>query len=148
MKRVLRRFWSRDERGSASVEAAIIVPALVLFLGLVIFAGRTALAHQAVQAAANDAARAASLTRSPDLARAAALDAAEQTLTNRELRCASTGVDVDTSALGTPLGQYGTVTVQVTCTVDLADLVVPGVPGTRTVTASMSSPVDAYRERG
>ncbi|QAY64843.1 pilus assembly protein [Xylanimonas allomyrinae] len=136
-----------DERGSSSVEAAIIIPAFVLFLGLVIFAGRTALAHQAVQAAAYDAARAASLERAPSVAQSAAADAAAQTLANRELRCSSTGVDVETSALGAPLGEYGTVTVEVTCVVDIGDLAVPGVPGSTTVTASMSSPVDAHRER-
>jgi Flp pilus assembly protein TadG len=148
MRRLAGLLRSSDERGSASVEAAIIVPAFLLFLGLIIFAGRTALAHQALQAAAYDAARAASLARSPDVAQGAAHDAASQTLSNRELRCADTGVVVDTSALSAPLGEYGSVTVEVTCVVDLDDLAVPGLPGTRTVRASMSSPVDAFRERG
>ena len=31
----------RDERGSAAVEAAVSVPAFVLFVGLIIFGGRT-----------------------------------------------------------------------------------------------------------
>jgi hypothetical protein len=35
----------------------------------------------------------------------------------------------------------------VTCTVNLSDLSIPGVPGARTITATASSPVDAYRER-
>ena len=148
MNRVIRWMRSRDERGSASVEAAIVVPAFLLFLGLVIFAGRTALAHQAVQAAAYDAARAASLARTSNAAQTAASDAATQTLANRELRCTNTGVSVDTSALSAPLGEYGTVTVEVVCVVDLSDLVVPGMPGSKTVSASMSSPVDAFRERG
>ncbi|MCL1870590.1 MAG: pilus assembly protein [Promicromonosporaceae bacterium] len=146
MIQALRRLWSRDERGSSSVEAAIVVPAFVLFLGLVIFAGRTALAHQAVQAAANDAARAASLARSPDAAQSAARDAAAETLANRDLKCARTDVVVDTSALSAPLGTYGSVSVEVRCLVDLGDLTVPGIPGTKAVTASMSSPVDAFRE--
>ncbi len=34
-----------------------------------------------------------------------------------------------------------------TCKVDVADLAIPGLPGTRTITATASSPVDAYRER-
>ena len=39
------------------------------------------------------------------------------------------------------------VTATVTCKVDVADLAIPGLPGTRTITATASSPVDAYRER-
>lgn len=148
MRRLLGLLRSSDERGSTSLEAAIVVPAFLLFVGLIIFAGRTALAHQAVQSAAYDAARAASLARSPDVAERAARDAVAQTLSNLELRCAETSVVVDTSALSAPLGEYGTVAAEVTCVVDLGDLAVPGMPGTRTVRVSMSSPVDAFRERG
>jgi hypothetical protein len=39
------------------------------------------------------------------------------------------------------------VTATVTCKVEVADLAIPGLPGTRTITATASSPVDAYRER-
>ncbi len=148
--RRLRRWLLRpgDERGSAAIEAAIGVPAFMLFVGLIIFAGRSALAHQAVQTAAYDAARAASIARTVGAAQSDAHAAAATALANRGLRCASTSVSVDTSGLGAALGSYGSVIAQVTCRVDLSDLVVPGVPGSRTVTASMSSPVDAYRERG
>ncbi|MGE3381192.1 MAG: TadE/TadG family type IV pilus assembly protein, partial [Nocardioides sp.] len=37
-----------DQRGSASIEATIGLPAFVLFVGLIIFGGRTSVAHQAV----------------------------------------------------------------------------------------------------
>ena len=53
----------RDERGSAAIEAAIGVPAFALFVGLIIFGGRTATTHEALQSAAADAARSASLAR-------------------------------------------------------------------------------------
>ena len=47
-------FWRRvrNERGSAAVEAALGVPAFVLFVGLIIFGGRTATTHSAVESAA------------------------------------------------------------------------------------------------
>ena len=64
------------ERGSASLEAAIIVPAFGLFVALIVLGGRTALAHQVVQSAASDAARSASLERTVSAARNAATDAA------------------------------------------------------------------------
>ena len=51
----------RDERGSAAVEAVIGVPAFALFVGLIIFGGRTAIDSRAVESAAADAARTASI---------------------------------------------------------------------------------------
>ena len=59
----------------------------------------------------------------------------------------STQVDLDTSAFSNPVGAAGTVAATVTCTVDLTDLVAPGVPGTRVVTSTVTSPLDTYRER-
>ena len=53
----------RDERGSATVETVIGVPAFLLLIGLLVLGGRIAIASQVVQAAASDAARAASLAR-------------------------------------------------------------------------------------
>ena len=43
--------------------------------------------------------------------------------------------------------QPGDVTVSITCVVGMADLLAPGLPGSVTVEASFTSPVDAYRER-
>ena len=56
-------------------------------------------------------------------------------------------ISVDTSGFGSPVGTPASVRATVTCVVNLSDLAVPGVPGTRTVSASMSSPLDTYRER-
>ncbi len=123
-----------------------MVPAFILFIGLLIYAGRTAVAHQGVEAVAYDAARSASISRSPAEARERAQTAVEYTLTNQGLRCASDDIDLDTSGLTKPVGQPGTVTATVTCTIDLRDLAVPGVPGQRTISATMSAVVDAHRE--
>ncbi|MFE2167818.1 hypothetical protein ACFXB3_22590, partial [Streptomyces sp. NPDC059447] len=54
---------------------------------------------------------------------------------------------LDSSGLAVPLGQVGTVTVTISCTVPLSDLLLPGVPGSKTMTSSFTSVVDAYRSR-
>ena len=57
----------RDERGSVAIEAAIGVPAFGLFVAMIILGGRVEIAKQAVEAAAYDAARAASIERTQPL---------------------------------------------------------------------------------
>ena len=141
------RLRNPSERGSAAIEAAIGVPAFMLFVGLIIFAGRTAVAHQAVESAAADAARSASIARSSSTARSDALEAARASLNNQELDCVNINVAVDTGDFSKPIGQAGAVKVTVECRVDLSDLSVPGTPGSRIVQASMTSPLDAWRER-
>lgn len=134
-----------DERGSAAIEAVILVPAFALFVGLLIFAGRTAIARQGVEAVAADAARSASIARTPNEAQVNAEEAIAYSLANNNLRCTSSSVELDVSGLSAPVGTPGMVTATVTCTINLADLSVPGVPGTHTVTATMVSPADAWR---
>ena len=135
------------ERGSAALEAAIGLPAFLLFVGLIIFAGRVAIATQAVDSAATQAARTASIARTATDAGATARSTATSSLTSQRVNCVSTTVTVDTAGFAAPVGTPATVTATVRCVVNLADLAVPGVPGTRTVTATASSPVDTYRER-
>ena len=106
----------RDERGSAAIEAAVGLPAFVLFVGLIIFGGRTAMTHSAVESAAADAARSASIARTSSEARTDA--------------------------------KAGSVAATVECRLDLADLSVPGIPGSRLIEATISSPLDTWRERG
>ena len=137
----------RDERGSAALEAAIGVPAFALFVGLVIFGGRTATTHQALQSAAADAARSASLARNADVARADARAAATSSITNQKIGCSAIDVVVDTSDFDKQPGVPGSVNVTISCRLDLSDLAVPGVPGSRVMRASMSSPIDTWRER-
>ncbi|MGH3999225.1 MAG: TadE/TadG family type IV pilus assembly protein, partial [Pseudonocardiaceae bacterium] len=119
----------RDERGSAAIEAAIGLPAFILFVGLIIAGGRLAVAHQALQSAAADAARAASIARDAGDADSSARHEATTSLNNQHLRCRGTHINVDTNGFQVPTGQPAAVTVTLTCRVDLADLSVPGVPG-------------------
>ena len=143
LARLLRR--RGDERGSAAIEAVILVPAFGLFVGLLIFAGRTAIAHQGVEAVAADAARSSSIARTPSQAQVDAEEAIAYSLANNNLRCTTSSVELDLSGLSAPVGTPGMVTATVTCTINLADLSVPGVPGTHTVTATMVSPAAAWR---
>lgn len=142
----LRRSGGRD-RGSVVIEAAIGIPAFLLFVGLIIFAGRVVIAQQAVQSAAADAARTASIARTAHEASSTARSAAADSLTNQHVHCRTWQVRLDTSGFATPVGTAATVTARITCLLDLADLSVPGVPGSKLVTATMTSPIDTYRER-
>ena len=135
------------ERGSAAVEAAVGVPAFLLFVGLIIFAGRMALAHNAIDAAAAEAARTASIARDSGEASAEARAAAMSTLRNQNVHCRSSNVHVDTSGFAAPLGTGAHVTASVTCLVNLSDLSVPGVPGAKRVRSTATSPIDTYRGR-
>lgn len=142
----MKRNW-RDERGSAAVEITMVAPMLVLFILVVIFGGRLVLARQAVQSAAFDAARAASLARTQPEARIAAGRIAASTLSNQKLPCATTQVVADTTGFDKPVGTPATVTVRVVCEVSVADLGLPGIAGTVTVEQTASSALDSFRER-
>ena len=135
----------RDECGSAAIEAAVGIPAFGLFVAMIIMGGRVEIAKQSVESAAYEAARAASIERTQAEAIASGRSAAATSLTSQNLRCTNTDITINAAAFNAPLGTTAQVTATVTCRVDLADL--PGVPGHRVITATASSPVDAYRER-
>ena len=135
------------ERGDGSVSLVIIAPVLVFFVALLLVAGRIAVAGNAVQSAAHAAARDASLSRDAGVAQGAAQTAAVRSLDQQGVRCASTQVAVDTSGLVAPLGQPGAVSATVTCVADLSSVGAPGLPGSKTLTATGVSPVDQFRQR-
>lgn len=137
----------RDERGSATLELVIMAPLLLLFLSVMIFGGRVALAGQAVQQAADEAARVASIARTQEEADQTAAKAARDTLDQQNLDCTIVQVHVNTAGFNAPLGQDSSVTATVSCPVRVGDLAIPGLPGTRTVTATAVSPIDTWRER-
>jgi Flp pilus assembly protein TadG len=133
------------DRGSVTLELVILAPALIIMLLFVVAAGRIAQAHQAVEAAARDAARQASIARDPATARANATSSAQAALTREGLNCPAQ-VSVDTSGFARPIGTPATVTARVTCTVHLADVALAGVP-TTTVSSHFTSPIDPFRGR-
>jgi Flp pilus assembly protein TadG len=134
-------------RGSATIEMAVLGPALLALLGLVLVAGRVSTAGGAVEQAAAVAAREASLARDGRSAQAAAVEAVRASLAGQGITCRTLTSDVDVEGFTLPVGQPASVHVQVTCAVPLADLAVPGMPGTRLVTASMVSAIDRFRGR-
>jgi Flp pilus assembly protein TadG len=138
------RAW-HDERGSVSLELAIIAPALLLLLGALVLAGRVETSSAIVEQAARAAARDASLARNPDAARTTALASAQRELAGST--CVDTDVTVDTSGFAAAVGTHAAVTVTVSCTVSVADLAIPGLPGAHTMTGTATSPIDTYRSR-
>lgn len=141
-----RRRLPAGERGSASLELAILAPVLLALLALIVMAGRFAMASNAITGVAGTAARDASLARSPAQARAAAQSSALATLAAQNLHCqGSPVVAVDTSGFAAPPGTPASITVEVTCVVVLNGLGVPGLPSTRTLHQRAVSPLDSYR---
>ncbi|SIQ63074.1 TadE/TadG family type IV pilus assembly protein [Micromonospora avicenniae] len=153
---------TRDNgRGSVSIEVAVLAPAFIALIVLAGVTGRSAVAAEAIEAAAHDAARAASISRDAGTARDEARNAARQQLRWEDMNC----VDGPTfkfsgSVAGRPTsfgaafhsraGREATVTVEVSCTLSYADLhlsVLPGMPSGNAVSASFTSPLDRYRSR-
>jgi len=140
----------RRERdaGNAALELLILAPVILLLISLVIAAGRTSLAQGSVQAAARDAARQASIARTAAAAQSAGTLSAGLELAQEGLGCVSAPVvQVDVGGFSTPVGEPATVTATVQCSVPLSDLLLPGVPGTKTLTARFTSPLDPFRGR-
>ncbi len=135
------------QRGSATVEITMLVPALLLTLGLIVAGGRVWFARTTVNEAAHTAARAASLARTSGEAAAAGRSAGQQSLSTGGLRCASTSIQINTAAFGVPVGTPATVTSTVSCRVTFGDLLLPGLPGSIDLQATGASALDTYRSR-
>jgi Flp pilus assembly protein TadG len=136
-----------SDQGSATIELAVLAPALLAVLGLVIVAGRVSAAGGAVEQAAASAARAASIARDARSAQAGARSVAQDSLLDQGITCRKLTTTMDTSGFAIAVGSPASVTVTVRCAVPLADVAVPGMPGERTVTAAMTSPIDSFRGR-
>ncbi|WFF02355.1 TadE/TadG family type IV pilus assembly protein [Micromonospora sp. WMMD964] len=149
------------ERGSVSIEVAVLAPAFIALMVLAGVVGRTALAAEAVEAAVHDAARAASISRNSTAAKTAAREAAQKQLDWHGLACAN---DLDPTftgsvagkatsfdgAFASTVGQDATVTVEIVCLVSFDDIslgILPGMPGGKQITANFTSPLDRYRSR-
>jgi Flp pilus assembly protein TadG len=136
------------DRGSVSLEVAILGVVLLLLVLLAFAAGRTMLAANAVADAAFDAARAASLQTTASAAAAEARSAARQSLDGNGLHCVRVDADADTSGYGRPVATDASVTITVSCTLSNARLTaIPGLPAHTTLTSSATSPLDRFRAR-
>jgi hypothetical protein len=136
-----------SDRGSSTLELAVLAPVLLVVIALLVAAGRVQLAGGSVESAARDAARQASIARTPQAAQTAALAAARTTLSHDGLDCQPLTVTVDTAGFATPIGHPAAVHARVSCTVALGDIALPGLPGSHLMHATASSPIDPYRSR-
>jgi len=130
-----------DERGTAVLELALLVPLFMMFVFVAVGLGRLGLSRGNIDAAARDAARAGSLARTSDDAVAAATAATNDSLAANNLTCADLAVNVDT-------GQFrpgGFVRVDVSCRVEMSDLVGMWTPGASTMSARAVAVVDTHR---
>ncbi|CAL9377711.1 hypothetical protein SUDANB121_00999 [Nocardiopsis dassonvillei] len=129
------------DRGSASVELALLAPALLTFAMLMVFAGRVVDARATVGEVAHAAARAASLERSPGEAAAAATSIAAAALQEQGLACSDHTTTVDHGGLTAG----GAVSVTVRCTVDFSDLFGVAFPGSQSIEGGATVAVDTFR---
>ena len=127
-----------DERGSASVELAILAPLVGLLLGSVVLVGRVQLARADVEGAARSAARDLSISRDPYVAVEGVRSALMETLDVGSPTCR-------TLSFSPEIGSTQ-VTVSITCSVDLQEAAILPVPGSMSVSASASEVIDIYRE--
>lgn len=137
---------ARGDTGNATIEFALGVMVIVFFVGVLGLIGRVSTADGAVAQAAREAARAATLERTAPQAHEAALSAATQSLEGQQIQCQPVEVESDLSAFFTPVGTPGTVSVTVSCPLDLAGLPLPWSVN-HTANASATSVLDTYRER-
>jgi Flp pilus assembly protein TadG len=137
----------RSERGAASLELVVVIPGLVLLLGMMIAGGRLWFARTTVTEAAQAAARAGSLARSASQAIVDGRSAGQQSLSTGGLRCSEHSIVVNATGFATPVGTPATVRSSVTCRVPLADLLLPGTPGSVLITRDGSAALDTYRAR-
>lgn len=143
-RQVLGKLW--PDAGNAALELIILAPIIVFLIGFVIAAGRTTIAKGSVTAAARDAARQASIALSASEAQQMADSSARAALNRDGLHCAPT-VTLNLSGFNVPVGRPAQVSATVVCTVPLSDLLVPGVPGSKTLRSTFTSPLDPFRSR-
>jgi len=133
-----------DDRGSLVVELVVLTPVLMVVALAVTAFGRVAEARQQVIEAARAGAEAAAVEPDPSSAQAASVVDAAVGTSDPAQTCAARQVLTDTSHFY----PGGFVTVTVVCQVPLADLSVPGLPGSTTVRATSTAPIDPYRSVG
>jgi hypothetical protein len=130
-----------DQRGSASLELVLVTPALVALLLLVVAGGRVVQARGDVDAVARDAARAASIARSPGEAATRAEAMVRERVGEGVVQCRQPAVVTDTAEFR----PGGVVDVSITCQVDLASVSLLGISATQSVAATASEVIDDRR---
>jgi Flp pilus assembly protein TadG len=132
------------DEGSLTVELVVLTPVLFLMALTVLIFGRVSESHQQVVNAATAGAEAAAILPDPTSAQAGASIDAAVDVAGQAHTCLRSQVSTDVSHFYP--GGFVSVTVQ--CQVALADISVPGVPGSMVVRASATAPIDPYRSVG
>jgi Flp pilus assembly protein TadG len=130
-----------DERGSVAAELTLLMPALLMLLLFVVFCGRLADARLRLDDAAHQAARAATIARSPTQASTDARAAAQSSLAQAGVSCRQ--LAIDTQLAGFQPG--ATLSVRLTCHLDASDLALLSLPTTIEVSALADSVIDRWR---
>jgi Flp pilus assembly protein TadG len=131
----------RHDDGSLVVELVVLTPVLFGFALLTLVFGRITEAQQQITESSRAAVQAAAVMPTPASAQLAASENAVVGGYGRSRTCAQSSVVTD-------IGDFrpgGSVTVTVTCKVDLSDLSFPGIPGSTWISESSTAPVDPYR---
>jgi Flp pilus assembly protein TadG len=149
-----RRRLGAEDAGLASLELVILLPAFIILTLLAGYLGRMNVARTAVDGAAQDAARAASVQRDLTTAETSAKAAAKAALDASDSPCVYGTADATIRQPPDPfavaLGTASSVVVTVTCKVDVSNLAFPGLPipsGQQTLTSTFVSPIDTHRVR-
>jgi len=135
------RSGSEHEEGNAAVEPVVRTAVVMIFVLLAVAFGRYEATRTQVIGAARAAAEAAAVMPSVYQASSAASAAAMPELTGDGAACTRSDVTTDTQ----DFVAGGDVSVTVTCTVELSDLGVPGLPGVTTMVVTQVAPIDPYR---
>lgn len=133
------------QRGAVAVEAALILPSLLMIAAMTTGGWRLSEVRADAQSAAEVAARAGSVASTVGEGHAVGQRVAMTEFAGT--RCSDPAISIDSSALALPVGSTGVTSARVRCTVRLSDLLVPGMPGALHVESTAHSTVDSHRER-
>jgi Flp pilus assembly protein TadG len=134
----------RDDAGSLVVELVVLTPVLLVIVFASLFFGRLTEARQQVVEAARAGAESAAVLPTVGTAQWVGSINSVIDLLGRTHTCAHATITVDTRHFV----PGGYVTAHVTCVVLLSDVGFPGLPGSTSVTASATAPLDPYRSVG
>jgi len=135
---------ARREDGQAVAELVIVAPLLLIVIVLMVALGRIDSAQGDVESAAQAGVQAAAVQADGAAAQRQAATVATATLAGAGLTCLAPQITTDTSHFVAG----GSVSVSVTCVTSLADVSVPGMPGSKTLSARAVAPIDEFRSVG
>nr|WP_281372837.1 TadE/TadG family type IV pilus assembly protein [Kineococcus aurantiacus] len=122
------------------MEFTLVAPALLLLILLLLACARVTSVSATLDTGVRDAARAATTSRNPAAAQSRAFTVVQAAVGPGDCADSLAVLPIPEFAAGRP------VTVTARCTYSVADLGLPGLPGSFTVSSSFSSPLDPNRE--